>query len=444
MKSFLILIILCIVSIAKAGVLKRYLETENSENKNDTPFKLSQLSKYPETFDLSNRESRSASENSRIYGQRKHYPPHRYRYYKSLNPSHTRRFRDESNVLFPKRRRNMPDKRLDSYNADAKILSFNRQVFTVKSHTSRRDKNNNYAGIPQKDTHVAKATNNGRISDKINVAGSNRYSDKTFPVKEDKIDLTKEKRPKEKVQKILKKISPLYLLGLLLTLIPLVSIILALVVPISTFCWRKFKKPNRKEDAEQNDPKTTMVKTVIVNKSQAKVKQAKESDSYQNVVRNFVSNAIDGEGDSVAKDMKLERWMMQGLPPQGNPRSKRNNNYMADMESVAEEPSDIESTSEHTTQPPISPVGSEDEELMPLLGRNKNRRGDASKANRQESHPFHFPDVGVTIGRVINPRYPRHTDRRHTNPRNLFSLINQPGRFGKPKTQSMVEIIPEK
>lgn len=450
MKSVLILFILYSIILTETGGLKRNLEslTEKSEDKNKKPFS---FSKYSNSLGSSNgiyEQNRAVSGDARIYGHHKRYR-HRYRYYKSLNPSFQRR-------LLPARKahvlklRNMPYRTLDPYNADANGLSFNHQDFSVKSQKSRRDKNNNYAHIPEKDTRVAKAINNERISDKINIAGSNpqndetRYSDKTYP--EEKRDVAKKGRPKEKSQKSFGKFSSLQLLGLLLMFVPTASIILSIVVSITTFCWSKFKQPNRKEDTEQNDPEATVVETAIVNKSQPKIKQSKESESYQDIVRNFVSNDIDGKGDTVAKDMKLERWMMQGLPPRPLPRSKYNNNYLADMESVAEENSEIESTFDDRNQPLISPAESEDpmEELMPLSGRKKKcgRVGETSKANRHDSHPFPFPDVGVTIGRVINPRYPRHTDTRHANPRNLFSLIHQPSHFGKPTTQSMVEMIP--
>lgn len=445
MKSFIILVILCSIILSKAGVLKRNLEslTDDSEDKNNKPSTLSKLSKYSVSFGLNNEvygQNRAVSEDARIYGRHKRYP-HRYRYYNSLDPSF-QPGRDARNARVLKYRRNMPDRRFDSYNVDENRLSFNHQDVSVKS-ASRRD--NNYAGMPKKNTHVVKANNNGRISDKINEAGSNphnnqkRYSDKTSPVTEEKRDLVKKKHPKEKLQKPFEKLSSFQILVLLSMFATIASIILVIVVPITTFCWSKIKPQNREED---NDPETTMVKTDIVSKSPIKVKQPKESESHQDIVRNFISNDIDSEGDAVAKDMKLERWMMQGLPPRPQLRSKRNNPYLADMESVAEH-SEIESTFEDRIQPLISPVESEDriEELMPLSGRKKKSgRGDASKANRQESHPFQFPDV--TVGRVINPRHPRHTDQRHTNPRNLHSLIHKPGRFGKPVTQSMVEIIP--
>lgn len=450
MKSVLILFILYSIILTETGGLKRNLEslTEKSDDKNNKPFR---FSKYFNSLGSNNGvygQNRAFSEDARIYGHHKRYR-HRYRYYKSLNPSFQHRFLPARNDHVLKHRRNMPDRRIDSYNADANGLSFNHQDFFVKSQPSRRDKNNMYARIPEKDTRVAKAINNGRISDKTNIAGSNtqndqmRYSDKTYP--EEKSDVAKNRHPKEKLQKFFGKFSSLQLLGLLLVFAP-TSIILTIVVSCCIFCWSKFKPPNRKEDTEQNDPETTVVETAIVNKSQPKIKQSKESESYQDIVRNFVSSDIDGKGDTVAKDMKLERWMMQSLPPRPLPRSKHNNNYLADMESVAEENSEIESTFDDRIQPLISPVESEDpiEELMALSGRKKKcgRGGDASKANRHESHPFPFPDVGVTIGRVINPRYPRHTDNRHVNPRNLFSLIHQPGRFGKPTTQSIVEMIP--
>lgn len=273
---------------------------------------------------------------------------------------------------------------------------------------------------------------------------------KTGPkLKENKRDLTKTKSTSSRTKRLyqsLARFDLLYIFGLFLIFVPVASFAVV-ILPIISLCLGTCKKGKKKGGKGNMSSNDITIETALVNDSpDENTKHATESKSHTNLFRNFVSNEIDGEGDTVAKRMKLERWIMQGSNPKPKPHPKYHRLISsADVDSVKEEPSDIETVLGSISQKgDVSDETEDDEQVqtsdeLPELpqGKFQNRMGRMignNRATKQESHPFSITDKTVTVGRV--------QDNRTLNPRNIFSMHHQSRRIPKRSAYSMVDIIP--
>lgn len=237
-----------------------------------------------------------------------------------------------------------------------------------------------------------------------------------------------------KLYPVLGKFNLLFCIALFLLFVPL-AVVVVCITPTVLFCWNCFTKHKRGNG--QPDPKVVAVETALPEETPEYPGPDIHNTSYENMQKNFLTNEMNGEGDTVSKRMKLERWMTQGLPSQHNPSDtsqRRKTNNTAHMEHVEEVPSsDIESLS--NTE--MSDTESEDSRYAENVPEHSDRREKelkikGFKATKQESRPFNFPDKVYTISRIHNPK--------HMKPRNIHTLLDRPRRNPPRTSFSMVDM----
>lgn len=320
-------------------------------------------------------------------------------------------------------------------------------VGELSSTYRRDDKRNRHPIDLKKHSDFSRTINekNIRKLKRINISTTNIFNETMNPSMKEKREASKIKESssliREEIYHNLNRFDLLYLLGLFLILIFVLSLKLA-IVPAS-ICWNACKKRKGSTITVEENLKEITVKSALL--SDTNTKPAVESKSFKDIYGTFISNDFDGEGDTVAKRMKLERWMMQDFSSQKKFRSKYHRNFnFADMESVSErEELPVSShTLENSAQSDTSGDASVESKVSPgdfpiMAERNHSNplklKGTKqhAKENKNESNQFSAPaNKSITVGRYYNvgPRNPRHiysfSEQRSMLPQKSHSMVH--------------------